>query len=161
MNKCMIDVDDNNIGEQLANIIIDRMKFSNKWSIEDYPRLPKHPAQYRIIEWDGTVAIVWAVLWENNSIRIRYENEIVHEVSVPYFYEDLKATKYCPVVIDIEFVYNRHDATVMALMSDDTIVDLFNYYDDEISFSKFELMSLTVKQAEELRLKKDITYLRS
>ncbi len=134
------------------------------FSLDDYPRLPTQPTQYRIEEWDGTTNIITAiksVKGKDVDILVKYEDGVVNEISISYFFRTLKATKYYPLIIDIEFVYNSHDVTVMALLSDNSIVDLFNYYDDEISFSKYELISLTVKQAEELKHKKDVAYLKS
>jgi hypothetical protein len=38
---------------------------------------------------------------------------------------------------------------------------LFSYFHDEITFSSLELIGLTVDEAEQLRHKKDVAYLRS
>jgi hypothetical protein len=40
-------------------------------------------------------------------------------------------------------------------------VKLFSYFADEITFSSSELIGLTVDEAEQLRHKKDVAYLRS
>jgi len=39
--------------------------------------------------------------------------------------------------------------------------DLFEFYPDELSFTESEFIGLTVKQAHELRMKKDIEFLQS
>jgi hypothetical protein len=43
----------------------------------------------------------------------------------------------------------------------DTEELLFSYFHDEISFTSQELIGLTVDEAEQLRHKKDVAYLRS
>jgi len=43
----------------------------------------------------------------------------------------------------------------------DSEVKIFSYYPDELSFTEDELLGLTIKEAHELRHKKDVAYLQS
>ena len=50
---------------------------------------------------------------------------------------------------------------VTATLEDDSVVELFSFYPDEISFTPDEFVGLTVSEAHSLRHKKDVAYLRS
>jgi len=52
------------------------------------------------------------------------------------------------------------DVKVVARMSDDSEVELFSYYSNELSFSMGELVGLTKEQAIDLKCRRDGEYLR-
>lgn len=56
-----------------------------------------------------------------------------------------------------------HDPTptVSVTFDDNETVTLFYFYPDEITFTESEFVGLTEREAHELRLKKDVAYLRS
>jgi len=62
----------------------------------------------------------------------------------------------------VEFKHDHFGPTeVHATMSDGSNMFIFQYYSDEISFSREELIGLTKQQATALFHKKDVAYLQS
>jgi hypothetical protein len=55
--------------------------------------------------------------------------------------------------------FSPHD--VIATFEDGHEEKIFDFYSDEISFSTYELIGLTVQEARELRFQKDKAYLQS
>lgn len=63
-------------------------------------------------------------------------------------------------IIDVEFV-GKGQVSIYAILDDGSRHLLLNYFDDELSFTKEELIGLTVKEACDLHMKKDTAYLQS
>jgi hypothetical protein len=59
------------------------------------------------------------------------------------------------------FGFSGGEVKVYGVMDDDSQEHLFNFYSDELRFSQKELVGLTSQEARELKVKKDIEYLRS
>jgi len=55
----------------------------------------------------------------------------------------------------------RGCVTVVASFEDETTVDLFEFYSDELSFTASEFVGLTRSEAAQLFHAKDVAYLRS
>ena len=76
----------------------------------------------------------------------------------------MKAPIITKVVIDPSRGFEKFQATIMVEWSDSAsggFVKLFDYYDDELSFSPGEFIGLTREQTGQLFLKKDVAYLQS
>jgi predicted Zn-dependent protease len=64
------------------------------------------------------------------------------------------------VITDVTFTGEGH-VGVLVKLSDGSGREIFRYYSDELSFTRSELVGLTVQQAKDLFRRKDIAYLRS
>ncbi len=58
-------------------------------------------------------------------------------------------------------IVGQGNPVINAVLEDGSFVKLFDYYDDELSFTPSEFVGLTVQQAHDLFRKKDVAYLQS
>ena len=65
------------------------------------------------------------------------------------------------IIIDIQFNKAMGRTSVCCDYEDNTFDKLFSFYDDELSFSKQELLGLTGNQAMQLHHDRDVAYLQS
>jgi hypothetical protein len=64
--------------------------------------------------------------------------------------------------VKFEDSQNRYgDREAVATMDDGSEMVVFHWFSDELSFSKEELVGMTLEQARDLRTARDIAYLRS
>jgi hypothetical protein len=66
-----------------------------------------------------------------------------------------------PTIIHLDYTKFMGRTDVKGYLTNNLWVDLFSYYEDELTFQDYELIGLTAAEARKLHQTKDIAYLQS
>ena len=97
--------------------------------------------------------------------RLDENGDVTYSWASRFLYEDEQRKREAQLeqrkITAVEFRKELFETQVWATLEDGSVEHVFNYFDDEIHFSEYELVGRSLKAASELRHRKDVAYLRS